>query len=171
MGYSIYKGLKPNGEWKIGCDENYPNRPVQQKMTNYQMLEHHDDIYVASKREQELQKKHGVKVDTIPYHVTRKSCINGGIVTGNKNKESGFMSNLGKQYGAQNAFISCEKRHISSQDNIKNILEILPYYFKVKEAYEIAKDFGYTYVWVIKYLLTSKYVEKVGYNKYKNNLK
>ena len=71
MIYTIYKGLKPNGQWKIGCDQDYPNRPIQQSLTDYYILEQYEDIMVASKREIELQKEHNVRVDRTPYWKTK----------------------------------------------------------------------------------------------------
>ena len=69
--YTIYKGLKPNGTWKIGCDQEYPNRPVEQGLTQYFAIEEHEDIMIASEREIELQKEHGVRVDGTPYWKTK----------------------------------------------------------------------------------------------------
>ncbi|CAB4134712.1 hypothetical protein UFOVP643_7 [uncultured Caudovirales phage] len=69
--YTIYYGTKPSGIPKIGCDEAYPNRPLQQNMVNYSILEQHEDIMIASKREIELQKQYGVRVDRIPYYMTK----------------------------------------------------------------------------------------------------
>jgi len=71
MIYTIYKGLKPDGTWKIGCDQAYPNRPIQQSLTDYFILEEHEDIVFASQREIELQKEHGVRVDNTPYYMTK----------------------------------------------------------------------------------------------------
>lgn len=171
MSYTIYKGLKPNGEWKIGCDEKYPNRPIEQNMVMYYALEVHGDIYIASTREIELQKQHKLKVDRIFYYQTREIATKGGITTGNRNRESGFMSRLGRENGSKNALISCEKRHITSQENIKEILNQLPEYFSSKQAIELSKNYGYTLPWTYKYLFKSEYVNKIGYNQYKNNLK
>jgi len=69
--YTIYKGKLPNGHWKIGCDMNYPNRPVSQNMSEYFILEQHSDIMIASEREIELQKEHNVRVDGTPYYMTK----------------------------------------------------------------------------------------------------
>jgi hypothetical protein len=71
MIYTIYKGLKPDGTWKIGCDQDYPNRPTEQSLTEYYILEQHEDIMIASQREIELQKEHGVRVDGTPYYMTK----------------------------------------------------------------------------------------------------
>jgi len=83
--YTIYFGYKPSGRRKIGCDENYPNRPQQQQMTNYRILEQHEDIFIASQREQELQREYGLKVDFIPYW---KSIESGYKVTEKKSAAS-----------------------------------------------------------------------------------
>ena len=66
--YVIYRGQKPNGEYKIGCDSDWPNRAIEQNLTNYEVLEEYDDIYEASNREIELQKEYGYRVDRIPYY-------------------------------------------------------------------------------------------------------
>ena len=44
------------GTLKIGCDEHYPARAVEYKeLTNYGIMEEHDDIDTAGAREIELQ--------------------------------------------------------------------------------------------------------------------
>ena len=52
---------------KIGVSENPKKRTISQKYSNYQILETHTDIMEVSRREIELQKQYGYKVDTIPY--------------------------------------------------------------------------------------------------------
>lgn len=61
--YSIYHipGVK------IGCTDNVERRIIQQSFTNYEILEEHTDIFIASDREIQLQKQYGYKVDIIPY--------------------------------------------------------------------------------------------------------
>ena len=61
--YYIYYGTRPNGTLKIGCDEHYPARAKVQKLTNYGIMEKHDDIDVAGAREIELQIQHTGKRD------------------------------------------------------------------------------------------------------------
>ena len=53
--YYIYYGFRPNGTLKIGCDEHYPARAKVQKLTNYGIMEEHNDIDIAGAREIELQ--------------------------------------------------------------------------------------------------------------------
>lgn len=74
--YTIYKGLKPDGTWKIGCDQEYPNRAIEQSLTQYFAIEQYDDIMIASEREIELQKEHGVRVDPCPYWQTKINASN-----------------------------------------------------------------------------------------------
>ena len=57
MEYTIYYGTLPNGRDKIGVDEAWPNRAIQQSLTNYYVLETHLDEMTASKRELILQKE------------------------------------------------------------------------------------------------------------------
>jgi len=67
--FTIYKGTPRGKDTKIGVDSNYPTRIKKQKIQDAEILEVHTDIYEVSRREMELQRLHGVKVDTVPYHV------------------------------------------------------------------------------------------------------
>jgi hypothetical protein len=53
---------------KIGCTQQLEGRIKVQGYDNYEILETHTDIYVASDRERELQKQYGYRVDTRPYY-------------------------------------------------------------------------------------------------------
>jgi hypothetical protein len=52
---------------KIGCTVNINHRMKEQGFTDWEILEEHTDIYVASEREIELQKEYGYPVDKNPY--------------------------------------------------------------------------------------------------------
>ena len=52
---------------KIGCSKEPEKRIADQGYTDYEILEQHEDIFVASDREIELQKEHGYRVDRNPY--------------------------------------------------------------------------------------------------------
>ncbi len=52
---------------KIGCTKNPNNRIKQQTHSESEILEIYEDINIASKRERELQKEYGYKVDTCDY--------------------------------------------------------------------------------------------------------
>lgn len=52
---------------KIGCSKNPERRVKEQHATNWSILETHDDINTASKRELELQKQYGYRVDDADY--------------------------------------------------------------------------------------------------------
>ena len=66
MEYTIYHipGVK------IGCTAWLDKRISNQGFTDYEVLEVHTDIYVASEREIELQKEYGYTVDTSLYWQT-----------------------------------------------------------------------------------------------------
>lgn len=92
---------------KIGCTSN-PNRRLRaQCYSNYKILEEHSDIYIASDRELALQKQYGYKIDKIPYleviklHTlqTPEGKRKGGLVTGKKNKESGYLQSISSKAG------------------------------------------------------------------------
>lgn len=53
---------------KIGCSVEPEERVRDQGYSEYEILEEHTDIRIASKRERELQREYGYKVDTIPYY-------------------------------------------------------------------------------------------------------
>ena len=101
---------------KIGCTDNVEERTAAQKFDNYEVLEEHLDIYIASDREIALQKQYGLPVDKMPYWKTIQQLTESpkrleamrnselykearskvGLVSGKKNKETGHISNLGK---------------------------------------------------------------------------
>lgn len=55
---------------KIGCTNNLKRRvEFEQKILDYEILEVHTDIFLASKREKELQREYGYRVDGAPYYV------------------------------------------------------------------------------------------------------
>ncbi len=58
--YYIYhiKGIK------IGCTNNIQRRMKQQGFVEYEILEEHEDMETASKREKELQKQYGYRIDS-----------------------------------------------------------------------------------------------------------
>ena len=105
---------------KIGCSSEIDIRVESQGFNSYDILEQHFDIYIASKRERELQKQYGYKIDNAPYWMTienqiksrnKKSRIKAiksrgivknvlsemGKVGGNKNKESGKLLESAKK--------------------------------------------------------------------------
>jgi hypothetical protein len=57
---------------KVGCTKNPNSRLRQQNAKTYEILETHSDIHIASKREIELQKQYGYKVDTCTYYDSTK---------------------------------------------------------------------------------------------------
>ena len=57
---------------KIGCTKNVDSRLRQQNSINYEILETHTDIHIASQREIELQKQYGYKVDKTTYYNSTK---------------------------------------------------------------------------------------------------
>lgn len=82
---------------KIGCteEEDAKVRVENQGYTEYEILETHTDIIIASDREIQLQKEYGYKVDTLPYYkivkiATKESRNKGGM----KNVESGHLAEL-----------------------------------------------------------------------------
>jgi hypothetical protein len=89
---------------KIGCTKE-PNKRIvyAQGYTDYQILEEHTDIMVASEREIQLQKEYGYKVDREPYwrtikRPTKEGSVKGGKkggkIAGKNNVESGHWAKV-----------------------------------------------------------------------------
>jgi hypothetical protein len=57
---------------KIGCSIEPRPRIKRQGYSNFEILEEHTDIYVASNREKELQKQFGYQTDDTLYWMTIK---------------------------------------------------------------------------------------------------
>ena len=98
---------------KIGCSVNPKKRVKNQGYINYEVLEEHTDLIYATKRELELQKKYGYRVDTVLYSTTIKMSSKGGKIGGKiggqKTKELGLgamsfesRSKVGKIRGKKN---------------------------------------------------------------------
>jgi hypothetical protein len=84
---------------KIGCAKDHIQRVSEQGYSEYTILEIHDCIYEASKREIELQKQYGYPVDRLPYYKCIEGRSKGGKIGGKKNVESGHIQRLGKIRG------------------------------------------------------------------------
>ena len=67
---------------KIGCSDDVDFRVKSQGYNDYTILEKHNDINIASKRERELQKEYGYPVDKIPYYLTVSYCSRAGKIGG-----------------------------------------------------------------------------------------
>jgi hypothetical protein len=129
---------------KIGCSKN-PNRRVnQQGYTEFEILEQHEDIDIASKRELELQQQYEYKIDNTLYKQTvssptiegvKKGGQNAGKINGNKLKEEGklkkWWSEGGKKQGPIQGNINKENGHMSrlgkQMTEYNNRIQICPY--------------------------------------------
>jgi len=69
---------------KIGCTDNIARRMKAQGFTEWEILERYRNIYTASKREIELQKKYGLPVDKMPYYQTCSIATPEGMSKGGK---------------------------------------------------------------------------------------
>jgi hypothetical protein len=58
---------------KIGCSTNPQRRVTRQGYSDYEILEEHTCIDIASDREQQLQKKYGYTVDCVSYSKTHST--------------------------------------------------------------------------------------------------
>ena len=84
---------------KIGCSVNPKKRVKDQGYGAFQVLEVHEDIEVASKREIELQLEYGYKKDNLQYiqtinNPTYEGRSKAGKIAGKKAVESGHWASL-----------------------------------------------------------------------------
>jgi hypothetical protein len=105
---------------KIGCTYNLKKRIKKQGYVDYKILEQHTDIMEASKREIELQRKHGYKVDTIPYYKTlliptTEGCRKAGKLAGKRAVESGQLASVCSKGGKNGGKIQGKKNKESGQ--------------------------------------------------------
>jgi hypothetical protein len=108
---------------KIGCTDNVKRRVKEQKCTQYKILEHHTDVMEASRREIELQKQYGYKVDKTPYYKTLLiQTTEGRSKAGRKNKESGHMAALCEKYSKIQGKKHKESGHMASLGKLKRKL-------------------------------------------------
>jgi hypothetical protein len=118
--YYIYhiKGVK------FGCSVEPENRVKAQGFTDYSIHETHTDIYLASDREQELNREYGYPVDDVPYYISvqnrRKWTQEDSEKGGEANKLSGWMSTLGKS-GASGKMQFIEGRGMFGMSDEKKI--------------------------------------------------
>ena len=94
---------------KIGCTTQPIERVKEQGFNTFEILEEHTDIYVASDREQELQKQYGYRIDECPYwksyqqnierrsKLTKEKLVKAGEESGNKNVETGWIKEFQKR--------------------------------------------------------------------------
>ena len=88
---------------KIGCSTQPKERVRKQGYSDFQIIEKHTDIFLASDREQELQKQYGYRVDECSYwksyeqnierrrNLTKEKLVKGAKEGGNKNVETGWI--------------------------------------------------------------------------------
>lgn len=100
---------------KIGCTKNLKSRIKSQGFTEYEILEEHYDINLASDRERELQRKYGYDVDT-------QSKI-----------YSSLFSEMGKKGGG---------KHSKKQLEWRKNLHIVTKEYKIKYCSEVLSKIG-----------------------------
>jgi hypothetical protein len=108
---------------KIGCAKDHIERVSEQGYNEYTILEIHDCIYEASKREIELQKQYGYPVDRKPYYKCIEGRSKGGKIGGKKHVESGHIQRLGKIHGKINGRKAVESGHIQRLGKIQGKIQ------------------------------------------------
>ena len=97
--YHIPDFIQPDGSiGKIGVSTEPKRRVKYQGYSEFEILEEHTCIYEASRREQQLQKEYGYRVDEAPYYMSFEQL--------KKARESfdikAHMRRVGKKHGKEN---------------------------------------------------------------------
>tara|TARA_R110000744_G_C18926383_1_gene512554 strand:+ start:42 stop:494 length:453 start_codon:yes stop_codon:yes gene_type:complete len=121
---------------KIGCTNQIEKRMADQNFTDWEILEEHTDINLASTREIQLQKEYGLPVDDIPYWQSIQNrlsgCVKGGQRGGNTNRISGHINRI------QKASAKVKRKLTDSQ-----VLEIKSKYVPYRyTSRSLAKEYG-----------------------------
>jgi len=101
---------------KIGCTMHPNARTKRQGCQTPIILEEHNDVYIASDREIQLQKEWGYKVDTTPYWktlkiATKEGRLKGGQKGGEWSVKSGHMKRMQSLGGKAIGKINRESGH------------------------------------------------------------
>ena len=81
---------------KIGCTEDLDKRMKDQGFTEWEILETHEDGWLAGDREIELQKEYGYRVDTTHYQVVREKFTMSGKQHKEETKAKISTAHVGK---------------------------------------------------------------------------
>ena len=128
--YHIPTYKRKNGKiGKIGCTEEVDAkvRVEKQGYTDYEILETHTDIIIASNREMQLQKQYGYPVDTLPYYKSRSKWGSvAGKIQGKKNVESGHLAKISSFGGKIGGKTHVESGRLATLHQ-KNKIPVLQY--------------------------------------------
>jgi hypothetical protein len=106
---------------KIGCTvQQVKDRVKFQGYTDFEILEQHTDIMIASDREIELQKEYGYPVDKIPYYKVYKQRMKTQPTPEQRRKGSIKSGNLAKENKTGIFAITKEERAIIARRALLN---------------------------------------------------
>tara|TARA_R110000782_G_scaffold264052_1_gene357080 strand:+ start:26 stop:541 length:516 start_codon:yes stop_codon:yes gene_type:complete len=147
--YTIYYGIRPNGNPKIGVDEHYPNRAKVQKLTNYYAMEEHTCIDTVDQREIELQIQHFGKRDNSNLYSESVALLEKHRVTWNSEtaraaallvdnaKRGRFTAKINKELGSRPKI----KARALTPEQVKEIRDVyVPYKYPSKA--DLALQYG-----------------------------
>ena len=103
---------------KIGCTNNIERRMKEQGFKEYQILEQHKDVDIASQREKILQKEYGYKIDSGYSLIIKLDKTSGGRVSAKKQwKEKRELELLKSSKGGKaNSLITSKVTHMCDLD-------------------------------------------------------
>lgn len=139
---------------KIGCTSQIEKRMYVQGFTNYEILEEHTDIYLASDREIELQKQYGYPVDTKPYYLNASMVLARDQASYNNSNKSNFRTKEYRKLKSEQAKIQdLTKFNLAGSKSGKSRRNITfeqaqeirsKWKFRVYTSKMLAKEYGIT---------------------------
>lgn len=124
---------------KIGCSNQPKERVEKQGYTEFEILESHSDIYIASDREIELQKQYGYKVDKNPYYLSKNNRKVWSKSDSDKGRETMIKNGFFKEWYKKGN--SARIRPVAKFDLNDNLIET---YSSVADAARSINRKGYT---------------------------
>lgn len=106
---------------KIGCTTQYPKRCIDQGFHNYELLETHEDGWLAGDRELQLQKEYGYDIDNSHYMISRNNrptwsdVIDSCIASRKRNNTNGIGAKAALKKGTHNTMKKVKCHHCQKE--------------------------------------------------------
>jgi hypothetical protein len=115
-----------------------------QGFTEWEILEEHTDIYIASEREIELQKEYGLPVDTVPYYTSVRTLTQARLYRTKETIDKSIATRkVGKGWHARKTTtknkISKTLRFFTEEEEAEIASKYIPYKYGHGD---IAKEYG-----------------------------
>ena len=161
--FSIYYGIRPNGIPKIGVDQHYPARAKVQQLTDYYLMEEHNDIDFVSAREIELQIQHfGKRDNSLTYKEQVELLEKHRVVFNSETGRAAALKieNRGTWSDGNQAARARTKSVWMHKLTLDQVREIRAKYVPRKySTYKLAKEYGVGYTCIYRIINNITYTQ------------